>query len=105
MHTFLALVLATSLAADGGVSQLYVSCPDAPMAVQLDGGSWLMTEARWARTNCRLAACETYVEGAMEADAAPGPAAWIGIAVSIAGTIVTTGFAVWQMSQRPAPAP
>ena len=101
MHSALALVLASSLAFDGGVSTLYVEClpSDVPLAVQVDGG-WFMPEARWARTNCRLAACEVFAAGSMEqADSAPSVAAWVGIAVSVLGTVVTTGFAVWQMSQ------
>lgn len=108
MHAALALALAASLATDGGVADLYVACPpsDVPMATQVDGG-WFMPDARWARTNCRLAACEEFAQGTMDQPVvAPGWPTWVAIAVSVVGTAVTTGYAVWQMSRaQPAPQP
>lgn len=85
----LALVLAATLAVDGGVGTLYTACPDAPMATQVDGG-WFMPEARWNRTNCRLAACETWVNGSMELGTAELSAPlWLAITLSVVATLAT----------------
>ena len=53
-----ALLLAALLTgADGGLSDLYITCPAAPPAVRVDGG-WLITDARDVRLGCMKAACE-----------------------------------------------
>jgi hypothetical protein len=92
-------VLAVTLALDGGVDQLYVKCPpsDMPFAVQADGGEWTVPDLRMRRTNCRLAACESFAADhldpvAGETVVAPPMPVWLAIAASV---VVTLGLGIY----------
>jgi hypothetical protein len=97
MHT-LSLVLAATLAIDGGVDQLYVACPpaDVPFAVQADGGEWTVPDLRMRRTNCRLAACESFAADHLDPAGgdvvAPPMPVWLAIAASV---VVTLGLGIY----------
>lgn len=61
----LALTVSTAASAqDGGLPDagwaepLYGVCPEAPPALELDGGSWLLSPARASRNACLLATCD-----------------------------------------------
>jgi hypothetical protein len=57
---------------------LYASCPDAPPAIQLDGGWVLLPPERAARLACGLVACETDRRAKEEQlKAAPPPYWWL----------------------------
>ena len=110
----LALVLAAALAtdggalpaSDGGVRDLYALCPpsDVPPAVQTDAGDWMVPALRMERINCRLGACEHWIEGrragaTQEPLVLPSGAAWIAIAASVVATFIVGVYIGVKMDQ------
>ncbi len=96
------LLLAALLAqvdAGPGLEALYAACPDAPAAVQLDGGWWLPTP-RGERLACELAACEAFAVPRLEEPTPPGTVlALVGGGVALTVVAVLVGYLI----PRPAP--
>jgi len=85
-----------SIIGDAGINvferSLYASCPDAPPAVQLDGGWMLLPPERAARLACGLVACETDRRVKEEQLKAASPPYWWLIA---SGAAVVVGVAMF----------
>lgn len=84
-HILLAALLAQ---ADGG---MYTACPEAPPAVQFDGGWWLPTP-RGERLACELAACEAVAIPVLTQQPPPTPTAAM-VAVSAVAIAVLSALA------------
>ena len=106
----LALLLAQAPLEDAGTPdsgvlllELYVKCPDAPLAEAVDGGYFFPT-ARLVRNNCKLAACESAITQAVaikkEEHTEPGV-----ILGTVAGGVAVIGLAVLFGYLLPHPAP
>ncbi len=86
--------LLTHVDAGPGLAGLYDACPDAPAAVQLDGGWWLPTP-RGERLACELAACEAFAAPHLEEPASPGTVlALVGGGVALAVVAVLVGYLI-----------
>lgn len=84
-----------SLDAGAPVEQLYVQCADAPKAEEVDGGlfePW----PRVKRENCKMAACESFVNDKLTAtEGSPGTVlALVGGGVAVAALAFIIGFVV-----------
>lgn len=76
-----------ALATDAG-TVAPTQCPDAPLAVQVDGGYWLMAPERERRITCLLTECEAENT---QLKATPTPWAWLAVSLAVG---VGAGFAV-----------
>jgi len=86
-------------------SSLYSTCPDAPLAMTLDGGWVLMPPERSARVACLMMTCETdRLQKEDAAKLAPPPMWWV-VGISAVVTAGAVAFGVGRATAPAAPTP